>query len=915
MTVDVPANEAARLEALRRYDILDTPPERAFDDLTRLAAHICGTPIALVSLVDAERQWFKSKVGLATAETPRDVAFCAHTILHDAPLIVPDAQADQRFASNPLVTAAPGIRFYAGVPLQTPDGFALGTLCVIDRVPRHLSAQQTEALSALARAAAAQLELRRRVAALERNVAEHRASEARIAAVINTVADGVVTIDSRGIIEFVNPAAERLFGYSRAELIGQNVKMLVPMPAAAAHDGYVAHHDQTGVTGPSGPGRDLVGQRKDGTIFPMRLSISQFVQDGRRFFSGVIEDITAQKQASEQLARQALEATLLHRATSMAAETSSLEEALQQCVDIVCEMTGWPVGHVYLLDPNGGDSLLPADIWHLDDPQAYAAFRAVTMQTTLRRGAGLAGRIWASGEPALIANVQRDENFRRTVHNAPREIKGAFGVPVKVAGETLAVLEFFQNDELLPDVHLVMLVRSVGEQVGRVIERQRAAEELGEQLRLARLEQDVAVILTLRSALREILQGCAEALVQHLNAAFARIWTLDAAEGVLELQASAGMYTHIDGAHSRVPIGKFKIGRIAQERRPCLTNAVVGDACITNQEWATREGMVAFAGYPLVVDDQAIGVMAMFARQKLGQKTLEAMDAVAHGLALGIQRKRAEEEVRRANAAAEAASRAKSEFLASMSHELRTPMNSIIGFTQRLLRRLDGSLSERDLDALQTVDRNAQHLLMLINDILDLSKIEAGRMELQRSPFALQEVVREVARQSAPLAELRQLEMRLDLPNRAILLYADRTRVAQIVTNLLSNAIKYTAAGSVTVTLDDTVDEQLGQTARLRVRDTGTGIKVEDLGRLFQKFNQFGESPQLRAGGTGLGLYVTSRFVHLHGGRIAVASEYGHGSEFTVLLPIVPSPGGLALRAIPETPGSADAPVSPASSA
>src|SRR6478672_721928 len=166
MKAPLPSNEAARLEALSQYNILDTAPEQAFDDLTRLAAHICETPMALVSLVDARRQWFKSKVGLNVQETPRDVAFCAHALHRPKPLVVPDALADERFAKNPLVTSEPHIRFYAGVPLITPEGYPLGTLCVLDQVPRQLSDWQLEALSALAHQVVTQLELRRNLASL-----------------------------------------------------------------------------------------------------------------------------------------------------------------------------------------------------------------------------------------------------------------------------------------------------------------------------------------------------------------------------------------------------------------------------------------------------------------------------------------------------------------------------------------------------------------------------------------------------------------------------------------------------------------------------------------------------------------------------------------------------------------------------
>jgi hypothetical protein len=162
MSAPIPQNESKRLKVLWQYEVLDTVPEEVFDDLTELAARICEAPIALISLVDEKRQWFKAKVGVTISETSRELSFCAYAITQSDLFIVPDATQDKRFANNPLVTSDPKIRFYAGAPLITPDGHALGTLCVIDKVPRELRPEQKQALRILARHVVTQLELRRR---------------------------------------------------------------------------------------------------------------------------------------------------------------------------------------------------------------------------------------------------------------------------------------------------------------------------------------------------------------------------------------------------------------------------------------------------------------------------------------------------------------------------------------------------------------------------------------------------------------------------------------------------------------------------------------------------------------------------------------------------------------------------------
>jgi GAF domain-containing protein/anti-anti-sigma regulatory factor len=329
--------------------------------------------------------------------------------------------------------------------------------------------------------------------------------------------------------------------------------------------------------------------------------------------------------------------------TRALAESDRLRDAAPKILQAVCDNLGWELGALWRVEREE-DALRCVEIWHVPE-LSVAEFEETCRQQSFTKGTGLPGQVWETGEPVWVTDMV-GSNFTRAALAEKEGLHGALAFPITLRNETLGVMEFFSRELRGADQDIIDMMGGVGSQIGQFIERKLAEESQAESARMAALGADVGTALVQGDSLRDMLQRCAETLVKHLDAAFARIWTLDVKENVLELQASAGMYTHLDGAHSRVPVGRFKIGLIAEERRAHLTNSVVGDERVGDQEWAQREGMVAFAGYPLIVDGRLVGVMAMFARHALTQTALAAMESVANGIALGIERKHAEQTLR-----------------------------------------------------------------------------------------------------------------------------------------------------------------------------------------------------------------------------------------------------------------------------
>jgi PAS domain S-box-containing protein len=528
-----------------------------------------------------------------------------------------------------------------------------------------------------------------------------------------------------------------------------------------------------------------------------------------------------------------------------------------------------------------------------------------------------------------------------------------------------------------------------------ITDKKKAEQELRERVMISSLSAEVGVALTSNAGLKEMLQKCVEAIVKHLGAAFARVWLLAPDEKTLELQASGGMYTHLDGPHSRIEVGAYKIGKIAATRTPILTNDVRNDARISDRGWALREGIVGFAGHPLMVEGRLVGVLGLFSRTPLAGVTLSALSSVADAIALGIVRKHAEsdrdqlflmspdfiltcgldgrchsanpaftqvlglhpqdvagldlfslvdvedlprvkeaqtqllnhspplsfecrmrpnadtviwtswvvlrmpdqdmvfcigrniseikkhaEELARAKEAAEAANVAKSGFLSRMSHELRTPLNAILGFAQLMEM---APLREEERESVQQILSGGRHLLRLINDVLDLSRVESGNLAMELAPLELAPAIQEAVDMIGSLALSRKVEIEIEPFTGSAWVLADSRRFAQALLNLLSNAVKYNREnGRVWIRC------RMGSVGwRVEVQDEGPGLNESQLPLLFRPFERLG-AERSTTEGTGLGLALARSLVEAMNGQIGAECHLECGCLFWIELPASP---------------------------
>ena len=603
-----------------------------------------------------------------------------------------------------------------------------------------------------------------------------------------------------------------------------------------------------------------------------------------------IENVRLFSETREALERQTATSEILRVISSFQTDIQPVFDAIAtKALDLCRATTGW----VYMFD----GELIHVAAAHGLSPEGIEA-RRQSYPMPPGRGGGTS-RAVLSRTMVYIPNIREDHEYTLQALGEAAAYLSVLAVPMLREGKPIGVVTVTGAEAGAFSQRQIELLETFADQAVIAIENVRLFKEL--QVRTAELTRSVEQLTALAEvsravsstldveALLDTIVSCASQLAAADGCS---IYEYDEGSEQFHLRATHNLDAAFVEAIRAVPLqkGEGLMGRATEIREPLqIPDIAQPDAYQSGvRDALIRFGYRALLSVPLLREDQIIGSLSLNRKAPgaFPPAIIDVLKTFATQSAFAIENARLFREIADKSQQLEAASRHKSEFLANMSHELRTPLNAILGFNELILGGIYGDLSPDLKEPLTDIQNSGKHLLRLINNVLDLSKIEAGRMELAATDYAVQDIVERVRASLSPLAVDKELEFLASAPEEIPLAYGDAGRIIQCLLNLAGNALKFTRQGRVEISV-----ELQGDLLVYRVSDTGIGIAKDKIESLFTEFRQGDATITSEFGGTGLGLSITKKFVEMHGGRIWVESELGKGSTFSFAIPLR-LPGG-----------------------
>ena len=495
----------------------------------------------------------------------------------------------------------------------------------------------------------------------------------------------------------------------------------------------------------------------------------------------------------------------------------------------------------------------------------------------------LIGRVGLERRPLQIADVLADADYGRHDLQRVAGFRTTMGAPLLLDDEVVGALALWRTEVAPFDDRALAIVSAFAGQAAMAVNGVKLVQQLASKVDQLEALRAVGEAVSSSLDVDDVLDTIAEHAVAMSGAEGGSIMEYDDAEGCFVVRSVCGTAPDVvERLRSvRIDLEDTLVGRATRERRPLAVAELGTTALDPHLQVLYDDGWRSLVAVPMVREGQVVGCLVVRRRATGGfpDDTVDLLETFASQSALALLNARLYGELQEQSVQLEVAGRHKSEFLASMSHELRTPLNAVLGFSEVLLERMFGDINERQEEYLRDIHGSGKHLLELLNEILDLSKVEAGRMELEPSPVLLGELLDEVVGMVRDRAQAGGVDVRLEGPTDLGLL-ADRLRLKQVVLNLVTNAVKFTESGGTVVVRT----EQRPHEVAISVSDTGVGVPEEDRERIFESFQQGGRGAA-REEGTGLGLTLSRRLVELMGGRMWLESEVGVGSTFGFTLP------------------------------